>query len=866
MNQQRINSKTGVLRVVALALMALLLVAGLTVIASADDPTPITVNVADLDFSAADASIQVIDGVITKTYDAQTAKGIPGTVTVKNNAGQDAAKVTVSVESATWDATDTAAKKITVVFSLAGADKDKYVIGDNNTLVFPAKILPKVLGWANGSATASTSYAIGKSSYAFDAAGVTDLPALDKTGLSAALSAEVDAITVTVDEVTSVNASAAGTYNTKAKVKLSNSNFTAPAVPVTATVNKVEITSVQWNNTANITYGDPRNVTVTGYDAAKNAYEIYQVEYPADYGDVNELGYTLSATLLNANFTEIAGLEKTKIVMIAPKNYGVTMKDQKVLGDGKTPYTIGVESETMPDSVRGKIVYTVDGASFVGTASAGTYVITATLPGGNYTFTSGGKPVTELHATLTITVDHVLVSVKDGDSVTSNIILTSKKGLDASVSATAQIAPEVKLPKGTKYAQSFQILLSGASDDDSFTLIIPLSYEVYKKGCEDLAASSLYVYDAAGNPVTAISKGYKVTAAAGYYKLEGVKGDVGSLTVAIAPQYSNGGIGLLAWIIIILVLVVILLVVMFFIGRKIRKSLDAQAAENAEETTEAVAEETAEEVAAEAEAPVEEEPAEEPAEEIFLEAEEAEAEMPAEEQPVNDEPAVETLAAVAEEAPEAEEEAPAGIPAHLQTKNGGLLYIDTRKKPDLYQEMLALEAAGQAQILYRYRKSYQSKLVQADGKIQDYYSTIKNALLHYRGVKARKSWNYEAYNCGRTQIAKIIPQGKTVNLYLGIDPAELAETKYGVEDVSEKKKFEATPLLVKIRGDRKLKFALELIEKICGETLALKPSKKPEQDYKIEYMTQEQLLDAGLVKLFAAAAPIEEPVAEPTEE
>ena len=157
--------------------------------------------------------------------------------------------------------------------------------------------------------------------------------------------------------------------------------------------------------------------------------------------------------------------------------------------------------------------------------------------------------------------------------------------------------------------------------------------------------------------------------------------------------------------------------------------------------------------------------------------------------------------------------------------------------------------------------SYLAKLALADGKIGDYYSIVKNALLRFKGVKARKSWNYEAFNQGRNQIAKIIPNGKTLYLYLAIDPKTLEGTKYGAIDVSEKKKFEATPALMKVRGDRKLKFALELIEKICGEMLALKPTDKPDEDYKPVNMTAEKLFDVGLIRKMAALAPIakEEP-------
>lgn len=880
MNQQRTNFKHGVLRVLALALITLALVAGLAVVVSADPPTALTVDASHLAFTDESGISVTSGGVITKTYDGSAAIALADVTVNKTAVGIPAGKdVTVNVTEAAWDSAAAGTRHVTVKFELDGADKDEFVIA-NPSVSFTGSIAPYALSWAAGNATATADYAIGKTCYAFADADLANKPAIDTAGVPATLAAEVGAIVPTVTAVTPVMTGTAGNYETTAEVTLSNANYVIGAMPVSVTINKIGIVALTWENVTGIAYGDPKSASVTAYDAANNTYDIYTVVYPANFGDVGP--YTLTAELNNPNFIEAGALEKTKNVTVAPKNYVVSMQDKTVAGDGKTPYTIGVDGENLPASVKGLIVYTVGGEAFQGAAAAGTYNITAQLPVGNYTFTSGGRTVTELSAKLTLTIDQMPVAVKDGDATVSTIVLTAKDGLPANVTATAVKATDVKLPKGTKYAQSFQLLLSGAGENESYTIIIPLSYELYTKGCKDLSASSLYIYDASGNPVVAEENGYTVKATSGYFKVEGLKGSLGTFTFTIAPQYSAGGIAWWVLLIIILVLVVILLIVMFFIGRSVRKSLkeeetertvtdpepEEEAPEEEEPTTEddidleAVAEETAEDLA---ETPAEEKPEEEPeaeADDTLVAAAVAEAlaeneqEEPVaeEEAPAEEEPTVETIAVVADE-----EEAPAGIPAYLQTKNGGLLYIDTKKKPDLYAEMLDLEAAGQAQIFYRYRKSYQAKLAQADAKIGDYYSAIKNALLHYRGVRARKSWNYEAFNRGRTPVAKLIAKSKTIYLYLGIDPAELEGTKYGAIDVSEKKKFAATPSLMKIKGDRKLKFALELIEKICGETLALKPSKKPEQDYRIDYMTSEELIEAGMVKQLAAAAPLDAP-------
>ena len=93
-------------------------------------------------------------------------------------------------------------------------------------------------------------------------------------------------------------------------------------------------------------------------------------------------------------------------------------------------------------------------------------------------------------------------------------------------------------------------------------------------------------------------------------------------------------------------------------------------------------------------------------------------------------------------------------------------------------------------------------------------------------------------------------------LYLAIDPATLEDSTYNFEDVSSKKKYENVPVLIKIKGPRKLKFALELIDQICNNTLTLPLVKDfAEQDYTVPYQSTEELVLAGLVKKMVAGIP-----------
>lgn len=194
-----------------------------------------------------------------------------------------------------------------------------------------------------------------------------------------------------------------------------------------------------------------------------------------------------------------------------------------------------------------------------------------------------------------------------------------------------------------------------------------------------------------------------------------------------------------------------------------------------------------------------------------------------------------------------------------------IVYIDAKANPEAYAELLERERRGEVTLVYRYRKSFLAKMSLAQDTIKAYYSELKNALLAYKGVKCRTSWGYEAFNKGRTKLARMDVKTKSLYLYLAIDPQSLVDTKYNFKDMSEKKKYAATPVLMKIRGERKFKHALELIEKICGEELQLKRLEVEPTDYRLPLMTQDEMIEAGYVKMMVGAIPVVPETAEPAE-
>ena len=279
----------------------------------------------------------------------------------------------------------------------------------------------------------------------------------------------------------------------------------------------------------------------------------------------------------------------------------------------------------------------------------------------------------------------------------------------------------------------------------------------------------------------------------------------------------------------------------------------AQVIDRAWTKKDAAKEEACEEVVEE----IAEEPVEEPVEEVVEEAVEEVIEEPVEEvveEAPQEEPVVETIAPVVEERSEEEEDEEESF----GFSTAGLEFFDVMEKPEEYAALQQQEAEGQVQIVVRYRRSFMSRLVQSQGDVQQYYSEIKNKLLSYKGVKGRISWSNETFNKGRNHIAKVIAKSKTLYVYLALDPTTLEEGTYNFEDMSGKKKYENVPVLVKVKGPRKLKYVLELIEKICNENLALPAVKNFEPtDYTVPYWSTEELVQTGLVKKMVAGIPVQ---------
>ena len=153
----------------------------------------------------------------------------------------------------------------------------------------------------------------------------------------------------------------------------------------------------------------------------------------------------------------------------------------------------------------------------------------------------------------------------------------------------------------------------------------------------------------------------------------------------------------------------------------------------------------------------------------------------------------------------------------------------------------------------KYSRSFISNIIQGDELIKEYYSDLKNHILSYEGVKSRLSWKFDSYNRGRDQLFKIKVRGKTICIYLALDPDNYEVSKYHHEAI-DAKIFEDVPMLFKIKSGLGLRKAKQLVDDTMAKFGIAKSEKPKFVDYvkKYPYTETEELVQQKLVKVLVS--------------
>ncbi|MDE6586424.1 MAG: hypothetical protein K2K80_07085, partial [Clostridia bacterium] len=151
--------------------------------------------------------------------------------------------------------------------------------------------------------------------------------------------------------------------------------------------------------------------------------------------------------------------------------------------------------------------------------------------------------------------------------------------------------------------------------------------------------------------------------------------------------------------------------------------------------------------------------------------------------------------------------------------------------------------------MMRYNRSFIARIIQSTDDQKLYYGEVRNALLSYRKVNSNIAWGAERFHKGRETIARFKIRGKTLVLYLALDPATHEFSVYHHKDVSDNKSVAGTPMMIKIKSPRGVKKAIRLIDEMLEARDGVKRN-VPERDYAAmyPYESMEELIEDGLVK------------------
>jgi ribosomal protein L15 len=129
------------------------------------------------------------------------------------------------------------------------------------------------------------------------------------------------------------------------------------------------------------------------------------------------------------------------------------------------------------------------------------------------------------------------------------------------------------------------------------------------------------------------------------------------------------------------------------------------------------------------------------------------------------------------------------------------------------------------------KKSITQRMTEMSDFNKQAYGIIKNEIMSHKNVNNRMTKTTENFSFKRTPIIKLSLVGKTLRVYLGLDPNEYSKSIYHHKDVSAKKKYATVPLMMKVKNQRTVQRILELVTIVMDNNGISKKRKFEETDY-----------------------------------
>lgn len=147
------------------------------------------------------------------------------------------------------------------------------------------------------------------------------------------------------------------------------------------------------------------------------------------------------------------------------------------------------------------------------------------------------------------------------------------------------------------------------------------------------------------------------------------------------------------------------------------------------------------------------------------------------------------------------------VPVQEETKEPVVEETTAEPAPEVTPEALEGEPAEKAKIV---RIPFDQRMAQADDVVKGSYNELKSLLKSY-GLNNRIANGGDSFRLHRVTYCKITIAGKSLKLYLALNPNDYANSTYPIKDASSKAIYKETPLVFKVRSGLSLRRAEELI-------------------------------------------------------
>ncbi len=128
------------------------------------------------------------------------------------------------------------------------------------------------------------------------------------------------------------------------------------------------------------------------------------------------------------------------------------------------------------------------------------------------------------------------------------------------------------------------------------------------------------------------------------------------------------------------------------------------------------------------------------------------------------------------------------------------------------------------------KKPFAVKMFETDPVILERYNELKNYIMSFKKIKSRVSNTADTFNIGRDQLFKLSTSGKSLKLYLNLDVKHI-ESRFNIIDQGGVKSYEQVPAFLRIKSNRAMKYAYELIDRVISKFDLNKNNKYVEQNY-----------------------------------